>query len=284
MLVIEKIAEMQSKSNDLKKNGKTIAFVPTMGYLHEGHLGLMRYGKELADVVIASIFVNPTQFGPNEDFEKYPRDFERDKTMAESAGVEYLFYPAVEEMYPGSFNTMIKMSGITDKFEGKTRPGHFDGVATVVLKLFNAVLPDIAIFGQKDFQQTAVIRQLVRDFNIPVNIVVAPTKREEDGLAMSSRNVYLPSDLRQKASIIYSALNSANALINQGEKKRLAINEIMKNKLAEVSEIRLDYACAVTADSMEEPDEFNSGESVALIIACYLGKTRLIDNKVLAIP
>lgn len=209
MVVVQKIQEMKEIAKKLKKEGKSIGFVPTMGYLHEGHLSLVRLSKQQNDITIMSIFVNPIQFGPNEDYDRYPRDFERDKSLAEKEGVDYIFYPSVEEMYPEDFKTVVSVKKITEIMCGKSRPGHFDGVATVVLKLFNIVNPDRAYFGQKDAQQLAVIKQMVKDLNLDVEIVPCPIVREQDGLAMSSRNVYLSEEERKSATVLYRALNLA---------------------------------------------------------------------------
>ena len=265
MEIVEKILDMQKISKELQKQRKTIAFVPTMGYLHDGHLSLMKLAKQTANVSIASIFVNPTQFAPNEDYNQYPRNFERDKKLAESVEVDYLFYPSVQEMYSKNYNLTIHIGGITNKFEGLKRPSHFNGVATVVAKLFNAVLPDIAIFGQKDYQQTLVVRKLVEDLNFPVKIIVAPTKREEDGLAMSSRNLYLTTEQRKTANILYLALEEAIKAIQGGETKRKIINSIMHNILRQVKDIKIDYASAADADTLDEPEIFYPGEHLSLI-------------------
>ena len=278
MKVIEKINEMQEIAGSLRKKGNTIAVIPTMGYLHDGHCSLIRHGKEIADAVITTLFVNPTQFAPNEDFEKYPRDFERDFKLAEATGSDFLFHPSTEEMYPENFNSELKISGITEKFEGKFRPAHFNGVATVVAKLFNATLPDYAIFGQKDYQQTLVIKKLVKEFNFPIKIIVAPTMRETDGLAMSSRNVYLSPDERQKATILYKALCEGKKAIENGELNRINLNNILSDTLLTVRGIVIDYAAAADAETLDEPDVFNPNQSIVLQIACKIGKTRLIDN------
>lgn len=283
MKIISTIAEMQKTSNELKISGKTISVVPTMGYLHEGHCSLMGTAKQMSDILITTLFVNPTQFAPNEDFEKYPRDFKRDTELAKTNGTDYLFYPDVKEMYPSGFNSEISISGVTDKFEGIFRPYHFNGVASVVAKLFNATLPDFAIFGQKDYQQTLVIKQLVRDLNFPVKIIVSPTLRESDGLAMSSRNVYLNPDDRQKATILYHALNKAKDSVENGNKNRTSINEIMTETLKQVKDIEIEYASSADADTFAEPDNFISGQTIVLLIACKIGKTRLIDNMIITI-
>lgn len=275
---------MQSLSRQLSHQGVVIGCVPTMGYLHDGHLNLIRKAKELADYVVVTLFVNPKQFGPNEDFERYPRDFDRDCKLAEQTGCDAIFAPDILEMYPIGFSTSISVHNITKKFEGERRPGHFDGVALVVAKLFNAVKPDIAVFGQKDYQQTLVIKQLVRDLNFDIKIVVAPTVREPDGLAMSSRNTYLTPELRAKANVLFNALEDAIKAIEEGCRERKVINAILHKRLRTVPEIKIDYACAALADNLDEPDVFLAGDHVVLLIACYLGTTRLIDNALVTIP
>ncbi|MGE5480872.1 MAG: pantoate--beta-alanine ligase [Chloroflexota bacterium] len=284
MQIIKSIEEMQSVSGKLKAIGKTISFVPTMGYLHEGHAGLIKRSRELADVVIASVFVNPTQFGPNEDFDKYPRDLERDSKIAESAGCDYLFHPTVSEMYPRGFGSGIIVSGVTEVLEGEKRPGHFDGVALVVAKLFNAVMPDIAVFGQKDYQQTLVIKKMVRDLNFPIKIVIAPTVREATGLAMSSRNSYLDPTQRERASIIFHALEEARKAVSKGTHERKVLNAIILNKLRSVQEIKIDYVATALAETLEQPDSFLPGEKIVFLVAAFFGRTRLIDNALATIP
>jgi pantoate--beta-alanine ligase len=284
MKVIKKISEMHSIAEEIRLSGRKIAIVPTMGYLHRGHASLMKKAGELADVVISTLFVNPTQFAPNEDFEKYPRDFDSDAIIAESNGVSYLFNPEVKEMYPDNFNTMLGLSGAAKKFEGAFRPSHFQGVATIVAKFFNATKPHYAVFGQKDYQQTLVIKQLVRDLNFDIKIVIAPTVREDDGLAMSSRNVYLSAEERASALILSHALTTATNAIENGERVRKIINAIMHQTLRSVPQIRIDYASSCDADTLDEPDDFLPGQHVVLLIAAYMGKTRLIDNALISIP
>lgn len=284
MNIIQTVRQMQEISLEQKKQGKTIGFVPTMGYLHEGHLNLLRTAGEMTDTVVTSIYVNPTQFAPNEDFSKYPRDFERDSELASSVGCDYLFFPIDKEMYPDGFDTFISVGNITMKFEGEKRPGHFNGVATVVTKLFNAVMPTIAFFGQKDYQQTLVVRKLVKDLLMPISIVIVPTARQSDGLAMSSRNVYLSTYERTKADIIYRTLTTTKEAILNGEKKRKIINAIMINNLRSEPLVRIDYASAADAETLSEPEEFKKGQLVVLLIAVYLGKTRLIDNMLVTVP
>lgn len=284
MKIIKTVQEMQEFSANMKRSNKKIGFVPTMGFLHEGHLSLIKFADEKCDIVITSIFVNPTQFAPNEDFESYPRDFERDERLAAKAGCEVIFYPSVREMYPKNYQTTVSLSKVTQKFEGERRPSHFNGVATVVSKLFNAVRPDMAVFGQKDFQQTLVIKKMNEDLNFGIDVVIAPTIRESNGLAMSSRNTYLSEEHREKAGIIFVGIEETRNAIDQGENERKVLNAILQRVLRSVPEIRIDYAAVVDADTMEEPEYYLPGEKVAIIVACYLGKTRLIDNAIATIP
>ena len=276
--VIDNIKTMQELSDSYRNQGKTVSCVPTMGYLHDGHLSLIRYAKAHSDVVVTTLFVNPLQFAPDEDYEKYPRDHASDLRKAEESGCSYVFMPSVDEMYSDSFQTTIHLSRITEKFEGAFRPSHFDGVATVVNKLFNAVKPHFAVFGQKDYQQTLLIRQMVKDLNMDIDIVVRPTVRENDGLAKSSRNVYLSPDLRVKATILHQALLQAEKLIETGERNRMAINNKLKDVLNTVEELKIDYAAAALADNLDEPDVFADNDDIVLLIAARLGNTRLIDN------
>jgi pantoate--beta-alanine ligase len=284
MEIITKVTDIQKITSSLHSVNKKIALVPTMGFFHEGHLCLMRRAKELTDIVITSLFVNPAQFGPNEDFEQYPRDFENDYKSAESNGTNYLFFPSTEQMYPKGDLTKIQIVGFTKKFEGVTRPQHFDGVATIVSKLFNCIIPDYALFGQKDYQQVLLIKQLVRDMLYNINIIVVPTVREDDGLALSSRNVYLSPEERLQAGIIFKALEEARGAVFEGENRRKMINAYMHNILRSEPNIRIDYASSADADTLDEPETFLPGEHIVLLIAAYLGKTRLIDNSIVSIP
>ncbi|MCS7176943.1 MAG: pantoate--beta-alanine ligase [Candidatus Kapabacteria bacterium] len=284
MELIVTVHHMQQYADQQRRAGRRIAVVPTMGYFHEGHLSLMRRARQLADVVVTTLFVNPTQFGPGEDYERYPRDLERDRRLAEEVGCDVLFVPSVEEMYPGGYTTVVSVRGISGKFEGRFRPGHFEGVATIVLKLFLATKPHVAIFGQKDWQQTLVVRQLVRDLNVDTEIVVAPTVREPDGLAMSSRNVYLSAEERQKATVLYRALQRGRELVLLGERRRQAIVETMERELLTVPELQVDYAAAAEAYTLEEPDTFSPGQELVLLVAARLGTTRLIDNELVQVP
>jgi len=284
MKIITKVREMQSISQSMRAEGRIIVLVPTMGYFHEGHVTLMKRAKSLGDIVITSLFVNPTQFAPNEDFTKYPRDFGRDSEIAAGAGVDYLFSPEPDEMYPEGVYSKIIIGDIASKFEGVKRPGHFDGVATIVAKLFNATLPHIAVFGQKDYQQTLVIKRLVEDFLFNIKIVISPTVRQTDGLAMSSRNIYLSTIERSNADIIFKALNEATNAILNGEKRRKFINGIMHATLRTIPGLQIDYATSSDAYNFDEPEEFIPGQRIVLLIACYIGKTRLIDNALVTLP
>jgi len=284
MEVINSIKLMQEISESIRYSGKKIAVVPTMGYLHTGHLSLIRRAKEIADIVITTLFVNPTQFGPNEDYDKYPRDFNRDFELTKNNGSDYLFYPDTKEMYPINFSTSIDISKITEKFEGAFRPGHFKGVATVVAKLFNITKPHYAIFGQKDYQQTLVIKRLVEDLNFDIEIIIAPTIRDYDGLALSSRNTYLSTSEREKSGILFKAIETVKSEIAKGQRERLILNSHLHKTLRQIPEIKIDYASCVIANTLDEPEFFLPGDEVVILIACYLGKTRLIDNSIIKIP
>ena len=276
--IITTIADMQSVSSALRKEGKSIACVPTMGYLHEGHASLIREASKNHDIVITTIFVNPMQFGPQEDFERYPRDLERDIAIIEASGGTYVFMPSVEEMYPSNFQTTISVGNISKPFEGIYRPGHFEGVATVVAKLFGATIPDAAYFGQKDYQQTLVIKQMVKDINMSIDIHIVPTLREKTGLAMSSRNVYLSEEEKNSALVLQSALNIGLSLIAEGMRDRALIEQTMIKELSTIQEFRIQYCHAAKAETLELPAEFAKTDEIVLLIAGFLGKTRLIDN------
>ncbi|MBK9249681.1 MAG: pantoate--beta-alanine ligase [Ignavibacteria bacterium] len=278
--VISTISEMQSISEKLRLNGKSIGVVPTMGYLHEGHARLIKAAVLENDIVIVTIFVNPLQFAANEDLSSYPRNFKRDIEVVNDMGGTIVFAPSVEEMYPEGFDTTIKTGNISLKFEGVFRPTHFDGVATVVMKLFMATKPHSAYFGQKDYQQVTVLRQLIRDLRIDVFIRVLDTVRETDGLAKSSRNVYLSTVEREKATILSKALTLAIKAALQGERRRDTLNEIMKNELKSFEDIHIDYASAACAETLEEPPLFAPEGEIVFLVAVRLGKTRLIDNMV----
>lgn len=279
MQLLTSIDMVRKTVSPLLKSNKTVGFVPTMGYLHEGHLSLVEKAKAENDIVVMSIFVNPLQFGPNEDFESYPRDIERDEKLAEEAGVDYLFYPSIEEMYPTKLAMKVVVEQGVNVLCGKSRPGHFDGVATVVLKLFNIVQPTKAYFGMKDAQQVAVIEKLVRDFNLTVQIVPCPTLREEDGLAKSSRNVYLSTEERKEAPIIYQTLQLGEKLICEGEKDPQKIKEKMIQLLLEKASGTIDYVEILSYPELEQITEAKG--KMILAIAYKYKKARLIDNIVI---
>ena len=257
----------------------TVGLVPTMGYLHEGHLSLIRLAKAECDNVVVSIFVNPTQFGANEDLSKYPRDLERDLSLIEPLGVDLVWTPTPEIMYPSGYQTWVEVDAITRPLEGSMRPTHFKGVTTVVAKLFNAVQPHKAYFGQKDAQQVAVIRQMVRDLNFPLEIVVCPTSREPDGLAMSSRNVYLDPDQRKAATVLFRSLSAAREAFEKGERNAEKIRSKMKEVLASEPLAEPQYVSCADYDTLVELDEIEG--KALLSMAVYFGKTRLIDNFIL---
>ena len=274
---------MQDISSSLKSTGKTIGFIPTMGFLHEGHLSLVKKSKELCDVTIVSIFVNPTQFSPSEDLTLYPRDIKKDNKLLLEQKVDYLFYPDANEIYPENFQTFVAVNHITKKLEGEFRPTHFKGVTTVVNILFNCVMPHHAFFGQKDAQQAAVIKQMVNDLKMPVNIIVCPIVRETDGLAMSSRNVYLSEDERKDALALYKTLQKAKKMIDEGERKVSLIISEMITMIAMVKSSKLDYLKIVESKSFEMIEELKSGNEYYILIACKIGKTRLIDNELIEV-
>jgi pantoate--beta-alanine ligase len=256
----------------------TVGFVPTMGYLHEGHLSLIRRAREECDHVIVSIFVNPTQFGANEDLSKYPRDLERDLRLIETF-TDLVWTPSAESMYPKEYQTWVEVEAMTRPLEGAMRPGHFKGVTTIVAKLFNAVQPHKAYFGQKDAQQVAVIRQMVRDLNFPIEIVVCPIKREPDGLAMSSRNVYLDSEQRKAATVLFRSLSAAKAAYERGEPDAEKLRQTMKAMLDTEPLAQMQYVSCADYDTLEELDTVKG--KALLSMAVFFGKTRLIDNFVL---
>jgi pantoate--beta-alanine ligase len=276
MKICETIEEMRAACRAARHGGNRLGFVPTMGALHEGHLSLVRAAKAKCDVVAASIFVNPTQFGPTEDLAKYPRTFERDCQLLENEGVQLLFAPAVEEMYPPGAVTWVTVEGLSDKLDGRSRPGHFRGVSTVVAKLFHVVEPDVAFFGQKDAAQVAVIRRMVRDLRFAVEIVACPIVREPDGLAMSSRNAYLNEQQRKPALVLHRALKRVKKLWETGEHSVEKLLAAGRDEIAMEAAARLDYFEIVDPDSLNAVREAKSGTLVA--VAAFVGTTRLIDN------
>lgn len=275
MKIIEIIAELRAQLQPHR--GGVIGFVPTMGYLHQGHLSLVERAREECDLVVMSIFVNPTQFGPQEDFATYPRDFERDRRLAEKAGVDLLFVPSRKEMYPRPSLTKIEVQQVTERLCGASRPGHFEGVALVVSKLFHIVEPNRAYFGLKDAQQVAVIEQMVYDLSMPVQIVPCPTIREPDGLAMSSRNVRLTPEQREQAATINQVLQEVK---QQEWETAAAINEYVRQRLEALSLAKVDYVETLRYPSLEPIDQL-AGEQVIVAVAVYFGSTRLIDNLII---
>lgn len=271
--------EMQQRALELKRAGRSIGFVPTMGFLHAGHLSLMRLARERCDVLVASIFVNPAQFGPNEDLDAYPRDFARDEALCEEAGVDILFYPSPETMYASDASVWVDEESLSGVLCGASRPGHFRGVCTVVAKLFNLVRPDLAVFGEKDAQQLRIIERMVRDLDFPVEVVRGPTVREPDGLAMSSRNKYLSGQQRVNALCLRHALDRAVALFGKGERKAEVLRRGMVDLIDAVPEAAIDYIEIVDDHSLVPLDEIQADALVAL--AVRIGQTRLIDNTVL---
>jgi pantoate--beta-alanine ligase len=262
----------------LRKN-KRVGFVPTMGYLHEGHVSLIRRAKELSDITVASIFVNPIQFGPQEDLAKYPRDFKRDAALLEKEKTDIIFHPFAEDMYSHDFSTYVEVKKLEDYLCGKTRTGHFVGVATVVTKLFNIVKPHFAVFGQKDFQQLVIIEKMVRDLNMDIEIIGHPTVREHDGLAMSSRNTYLSKNEREKALLINASLRKAEKLFLEGERKTATLKKEVESVLNQKEGINIEYIEVCDSHTFEDLDTIKN--RAVLAIACRIGKTRLIDNTIL---
>ncbi|HEX8369167.1 MAG TPA: pantoate--beta-alanine ligase [Pyrinomonadaceae bacterium] len=279
MEIINRRPRMASLTRKLRRENKTIGFVPTMGALHEGHLSLVAEARQMCDIVIVSIFVNPAQFGRGEDYEKYPRDLTADAALLTEYQVDYIFAPDTEEIYHEGFSTYVYVEGLTETLEGISRPGHFRGVATVVTILFNTIRPDFAFFGQKDAQQAAVIRQLTRDLGFDTEIVVLPIVREESGLAMSSRNAYLTDEERQKASIIYQALRKAKLAFREGERNAARLAEIVREKLQTEPLADVDYVTLVDNETLEDVERIED-KPVLLALAVRFGKVRLIDNTI----
>ncbi len=276
MQVVEKIDEMRQLRHTLSE---PVGFVPTMGYLHEGHLSLVRGARAENSSVVVSIFVNPTQFGPHEDLEKYPRDIERDLALLQKEKTDLVFMPSAAEIYPPHFDSWVEVNGVTERLEGASRPGHFKGVTTVVAKLFNIVQPTRAYFGQKDAQQAAVIRKMVSDLNMDLKIVILPTVRERDGLAMSSRNTYLNSEERRAAIVLHRALTLAQQLFSQGERDGEVIRQQMISLIEKEPLADTEYVSVADAETLAELGRINSPALVSL--AVKIGKTRLIDNYIL---
>ncbi|HOG76004.1 MAG TPA: pantoate--beta-alanine ligase [Candidatus Marinimicrobia bacterium] len=276
MQILTKIEDIRQELLVIRTSAKKIALVPTMGYLHEGHLSLVDVAKANADVVVMSIFVNPTQFAPNEDLVRYPRDIERDERLARERGVDYIFHPEVAEMYPDPYFTYVVTEQLAKVLCGISRPTHFRGVTTVVAKLFNIIQPDVAVFGQKDAQQAVIVKQMVRDLNFPIQIIVAPIVRESDGLAMSSRNVYLTPEERQQAPIIFKALQAARENVKNGLTDANQVRDQITKMIQTSPLARIDYVEIIDDQTLTPVETVKPGTFAA--VAVYYGKTRLIDN------
>ena len=280
MKICHTIDEMRATRQAARRKRKTVGLVPTMGALHEGHLSLVRMARAQCDLVVVSIFINPLQFGPHEDLAKYPRNFDRDRDLLEREGVEVIFAPTVEEMYPAGAITYVTVEALSDRLCGRSRPGHFRGVTTVVSKLFHIVEPDRAFFGQKDAAQSVIIRRMVRDLDIPVQVVIGPIVREPDGLAMSSRNAYLDASQRLSALVLHRSLLAVQERFDRGERKVQALIEAGKQVFSEDPSVRLDYLEIVDPETLDPVDDLSQRALVA--VAAFVGKARLIDNVVLS--
>ncbi|HLA10907.1 MAG TPA: pantoate--beta-alanine ligase [Pyrinomonadaceae bacterium] len=281
MEIINRRQRMSSVARKIRRElDRTIGLVPTMGALHEGHLSLVREARRMCDIVVVSVFVNPAQFGPNEDFEHYPRDLTKDTALLTDYNVDYIFAPPVEEIYPKGFSTYVTVEGLSDELEGASRPGHFRGVATVVTVLFNVVRPDFAFFGQKDAQQALIIRRLVRDLAFDTEIIVLPTVREDNGVAISSRNLYLNAEEKQAAPVIHQALAKAKEAYKDGERTAVKLIEIVKTNIEAEPRARVDYVSVVDAETLERLERLDD-RPILIAVAAFIGNTRLIDNTVL---
>jgi pantoate--beta-alanine ligase len=280
MQIIASREQMVSIAREVQRGGRSIGFVPTMGALHEGHLSLMREARAQCDVLVVSVFVNPTQFGPAEDFEKYPRDLNNDAALLTRENVDYLFTPTVTDIYPAGFSTYVTVEGLSEQLEGASRQGHFRGVATVVAILLNIVRPDVAFFGQKDAQQAAVLKRMVRDLAFDTKVVVLPIVREESGLALSSRNAYLSAEEKRAATVLHYGLSEVASAYENGERDGARLLQLVRSAIAVEPLARVDYISLNDAETFEPLEHI--GERPALLsLAVYLGKTRLIDNMVL---
>jgi len=281
MEIINRRQRMSSVARKIRRDqDRTIGLVPTMGALHEGHLSLVREARRMCDVVVVSVFVNPTQFGPSEDYEDYPRDLTKDTALLTDYNVDYIFAPAAEEIYPKDFSTYVNVGGLSKLLEGESRPGHFRGVATVVAILLNTVRPDFAFFGQKDAQQAVIIKRMVRDLAFDTEIVVSATVREDSGLAISSRNLYLDAEEQQSAAVIHRALKQAKEIYKKGERHAGKIAEIVRATIETEPRVRVDYVSVVDAETLEKLDKLDE-RPMLVAVAAYVGKTRLIDNTML---
>lgn len=279
MEIVTSPIEMQTRSLEARRQGKRIAFVPTMGFLHKGHFSLLEEGRRRGDLLVLSLFVNPTQFGQGEDFESYPRDLRRDSELARQAGVDMIFAPEARDMYPPGYATFVDVEGLTDTLCGRSRPGHFRGVTTVVCKLFAIVQPQVALFGQKDFQQLAVLRRMTEDLNLPVEIVGMPIIRENDGLAMSSRNSYLSVGEREQALALCDAIRLARDAVRLGERSTARLLELVRQRIEKEPDAKIDYLQICHGDTLK--DLASIDRQAVLLLAVHIGRTRLIDNSYL---
>jgi len=281
MEIINRRQRMSSVARKIRREqDRTIGLVPTMGALHEGHLSLVREARRMCDIVVVSVFVNPTQFGPGEDFDKYPRDLTKDTGLLTDYNIDYIFAPTVDEIYPKGFATYVNVEGLSDQLEGASRPGHFRGVATVVTILMNTIRPDFAFFGQKDAQQAVIIRRLVKDLAFDTEIVVLPTVREDSGLAISSRNLYLTGEEQAAAAVIHQALTRAKTAYKEGERSAGRLEILIRSTIELEPRARLDYVTVVDADTLDHLDKLDE-RAILIAVAVYVGKTRLIDNTIL---
>jgi pantoate--beta-alanine ligase len=282
MITLARVADVRARCDEARRAGQTVGLVPTMGFLHAGHRALMKSARADTDLVVVSLFVNPTQFAPSEDLAAYPRDPEGDRAAAEAEGVDVLFTPGVDEMYPEGARTTVHVAGLTDRLCGASRPGHFDGVTTVVAKLFSIVGPCRAYFGRKDAQQLAVIRRMTVDLDLPVDVVGCPLVREADGLALSSRNAYLDGEARRAVTVLAGALFAASEAVVAGERDAAVVRQLIVDIVAHVPDVRLDYVEIVDAETLEPIEQLTAGTLVAL--AAFVGKARLIDNVTISFP
>ena len=281
MEIINRRQRMSSVARKIRREqDKTVGLVPTMGALHEGHLSLVREARRMCDVVVVSVFVNPAQFGPGEDFEHYPRDLTKDTALLTDYNVDYIFAPTVEEIYPKGFATYVNVEGLSEQLEGASRPGHFRGVSTVVTILLNTIRPDFAFFGQKDAQQALVIRRLVKDLAFDTEIVILPIVREDSGLAISSRNLYLTPDEQKSATIIHKALKQAKQAYKDGERNASRLIDVIRTTVESEPRARVDYVAVTDADTLEKVERVDDRPTL-VALAAYVGKTRLIDNMIL---
>lgn len=281
MEIIKRTPQMRTLARKLREEGNRVGFVPTMGALHAGHLSLMQRARQMSDIVVVSIFINPIQFGPNEDLDRYPRDLARDAELCTSRGVDYIFAPLLDEIYPEDFSTYVIVEGLSDTLCGASREGHFRGVTTVVAKLFNIVSPHFAFFGRKDAQQAIILKRMIEDLQMDVEAVVCPIVRDEDGLALSSRNVYLSPEERKAATVLHRSLEKAQVLYGSGVREASEIAEAMKELIAAEPLARLDYLSIVNTKDLEPVRTITDDQTVLIALAGYFGKTRLIDNVVL---